>query len=195
MPRPMISQITVPVLVDGREVMTTFDIKDAAAREMIEDLGNAIYWMGVTVTPLTDGSTTNPILIGNEQEQEEVRANVGGMAQYNGEEFIWNGSAWQSVGKNNFGALAFKSSASGSFTPAGTVSQPSVSVDGNTTTTVNSITDVGTLPTMSVSGETLTFSPGTLPTKGSDTTVVTNTGTISVSQPTFTGTSGSVTVS
>lgn len=195
MPRPMISQITVPVLVDGREVMTTFDLKDAYAREMIEDLGNAIYWMGVTVTPLTDGSTTNPILIGNEQEQEEVRANVGGMAQYNGEEFIWNGSAWQSVGKNNFGALAFKSSASGSFTPAGTVSQPSVSVDGNTTTTVNSITDVGTLPTMSVSGETLTFSPGTLPTKGSDTTVVTNTGTISVSQPTFTGTAGSVTVS
>lgn len=195
MPRPMLSQITVPVLVNGEEVMTTFDIKDAAAREMIEALGNAIYWMGVTVTPLTDGSTTNPILIGNEQEQEEVRAKVGGMAQYNGEEFIWNGSAWQSVGKNNFGALAFKSSASGSFTPIGTVSQPSVSVEGNSTTTVNSITNVGTLPTMSVSGETLTLYPGTLPTKGSDTTVVTNTGTISVSQPTFTGTAGSVTVS
>lgn len=195
MPRPMISQITVPVLVNGEEVMTTFDLKDAAAREMIEDLGNAIYWMGVTVTPLTDGSTTNPILIGNEQEQEEVRANVGGMAQYNGEEFIWNGSAWQSVGKNNFGALAFKSSASGSFTPAGTVSQPSVSVEGDSTTTVNSITDVGTLPTMSVSGETLTLTPGTLPTKGADTTVVSNTGTITVSQPTFTGTAGSVTVS
>lgn len=30
----------------------------------------------------------------------------------------------------------------------------------------NSITDVGTLPSMSVSGEVLTFSPGTLPRKG-----------------------------
>lgn len=186
-----ISQITVPVLVDGQEVMTTFNIKDAGARQMISELGNAIYWAGVTTTELTDGATTNPIVING----EDVTARVGAMAQYQGEEFVWNGSAWQSVGKNNFGALAFKSSASGSYTPVGSVSQPSVSVEGDSTTTVNSITDVGTLPTISVSGEVLTLAPGTLPTKGANTTVVTSTGTITVSQPTFTGTAGTVTVS
>lgn len=207
-----ISKITVPVTVDGVVQNTTFEIKDAEARQLIENLGDACYWIGVTTTELTDGSTTNPISVGG----EDVTAKVGGMAQYSGEEFIWNGSAWQSIGKNNFGKLAFQSSASGDYTPAGTVSQPtftgtqgnvsvsgtpagtisvgvgeanytpdgSVSEVGLNTTTVNSITDVGTLPTFSISGETLTFTPGTLPTKGENTTVATG---ISA-QPEFTGT-------
>ena len=50
-------------------------------------------------------------------------------------------------------------------------------------TTVNSITDVGALPSMEVDNETLTFYPGTLPTKGANTTVATAVKT----QPTFTG--------
>ena len=96
--------------------------------------------------------------------------------------------------QNNFGDLAFKSSASGNFTPAGTVSAPTVSVTGNTTGTVNSITAVGTLPSWTVSGTKATFSAGTLPTKGADQTVVTDMGTISADAPTFTGTQGTVTV-
>ena len=65
------------------------------------------------------------------------------------------------------------------------------------TTTVNSITDVGTLPsatmpTYSVSNETLTitagsFNAGTLPTKGFDTTVKTGDAAYQSTQPTFTG--------
>lgn len=179
-----ISKITVPVLVEGSLVNTTFDIKDAGARQLINDLGNAVYWIGVTTNALTDGDTTNPITVNS----ESVTVKVGGMAQYSGEEFVWNGSAWQSIGKNNFGALAFKSSASGNFTPAGSVTSE---ITGGTNTTVNSITAVGTLPSFSVSGETLTYTPGTLPTKGDDTSVVTATGTVS---STFSGTQGSVTV-
>ena len=207
-----ISKITVPVTVEGTVQNVTFEIKDAEARELISSLGDACYWIGVTTTALTDGDTTNPITVGG----ESVTAKVGGMAQYSSEEFVFNGTAWQSIGKNNFGDLAFKSSASGDYTPAGTVSQPTftgtqgnVSVSGTPTgtistgvgeanytpggsvsnveldtTTVNSITDVGTLPTFSVSGETLTFTPGTLPTKGENTTVATGVST----QPTFTGT-------
>lgn len=138
------------------------------------------------------------------------------MAQYSGEEFAFNGTAWQAIGKNNFGDLAFKNSASGDYTPAGTVSQPTftgtqgnISVTGTpsgtistglgnanytpageisnvelSTTTVNSITAVGTLPTFTISGENLTFTPGTLPTKGENTTVATGVST----QPAFTGT-------
>ena len=69
-----------------------------------------------------------------------------------------------------------------SFTPSG-----SISVTLNTTT-VNSITDVGSLPSLSmdVTNEVLSFSwaTGTLPTKGANTTVATGVNTAS-----FTGTS------
>lgn len=188
MANALISQIVIPV--NGTNV--TYDIKDAAARQMISDLGDAVYWIGVTTTALVDDVTTSAVItVGG----ESVTAKKGGMAQYSGEEFVYNGTKWQSIGKNNFGSLAFKNSASGLFTPQGTVSQPTVSVTGGTTGTVNSITSVGTLPSMTVSGETLTFNPGTLPTKGSDQTVVTATGTISVTQPTFSGVEGSVSVS
>lgn len=181
----VISSLTVPVLVNGEIQNVTFDLKDAYARERLTELGSALYWIGVTTTELTDGGTTNPITVNG----ESVTAEVGGMAHYDGTEYVWSGSAWQEIGHANFGALAFKSSAQGSITPAGDVS---VSIgDDAATGTVNSITDVGTLPSCSVSGEVLTFNAGTLPTKGADQTVVTATGTISA---TFTGTEATVTV-
>lgn len=187
MSNPTIKQVQIPNGVGG---FTLYDIVDAGARELIDALGDAIYWIGVTTTVLTDGSTTNPITV----EGESVTAKLGGMAQYDGEEFVWNGSAWQSIGKNNFGALAFANTAVGSFTPAGTISGGSASANNPTTATVNSITAVGTLPSFSVSNEILSLDPGTLPTKGTDQTVLTGIGAITVTDPTFTGTAGTVTV-
>lgn len=191
MPNALISQITIPVTVSGQTINVTYDIKDAYAREMLETLKDAIYWIGVTTTALTDGSTTNPISVNG----EDVTAEQGGMAQYDGEEFVFNGTAWQAIGKNNFGALAFKSQATTNYTPVGDVSKPTVSVTGTTTDTVNSITSVGTLPSMTVTSETLVFNPGTLPVMGVDQTVVSAVGTIDVSKPTFTGTQATITVS
>lgn len=185
-----ISQLTIPVIVGGVETPTTFDIKDATARQLISQLGNAVYWIGVTTTVLTDGDTTNPITV----NATSVTATIGGMAQYDGEEFIWNGSAWQSVGKNNFGSLAFKSSASGSYTPVGTVSAPNITVTGGSSTNVSEVTSVGTLPTYAVSGEVLTLTQGTLPTTQS-TSVVSAVGTITADAPSFTGTPATITVS
>lgn len=185
-----ISQITVPINVEGTITNTTFDIKDAGARELIQSLGDAVYWIGVTTTAITDGDATIPITVNG----ADVTPRTGGMAQYSGEEFVWNGAAWQSVGKNNFGSLAFKSSATGDYTPAGSISGTAVSADATTSTNVNSITNVGTLPSFSVSGETLTFSAGTLPTQGEATSVLTAVGTLTVTDGTFTGTQGSVTV-
>lgn len=181
-----ISKITIPAVVNGEPTTVEYNIKDAAAREAIEALGDSIYWIGVTTTELEDGVTSSATITVN---SESVTASVGGMAQYEGEEFVWNGSTWQSVGKNNFGALAFKSSAATSYTPAGSVS---VEATGGSTATVNSITAVGTLPSFSVSSETLIFDPGTLPTKGSDQSVVSSVGTLSGS---FSGTQASITVS
>ena len=76
-------------------------------------------------------------------------------------------------------------------TAAGTVSKPNVDVT-KSTTTVNSITHVGSLPVLAtqVQDETLTitFGQGSLPTKGNDTTVMTNATAALASAPTFTGT-------
>ena len=265
MPNSVISSITLP---SG----TTYDLKDAYARERIEALSKYTEFLGVTTTALTDGSTTNPITING----ESVTAKKGDIATYQSAEFIWNGTAWQEFGDlGALGDLAYVDTAEATYTPAGTVSQPtftgssvnlnmsisanesgnyqpagtvsqptfsdgavtasgsftpsgSVSVSTNSTTdmtatvapagsgeatytpagsvaaptisvatagsttTVNSITDVGTLPswTGTVSGETLTFawSQGTLPTKGSDTTVKTGDASYEATAPAFTGT-------
>ena len=187
MPNALISTLTVPVEVNGVIQNVTFDIKDAEARSLIAQLGQPLHWLGITTTALTEGDTTNPITVNG----ESVIASAGDIASYNGTEFAWNGSAWQMFGPGNLGTLAYQNSASGNFTPAGTVA---VTEGADTTTTVNSITDVGSLPSFSYDSatEALTFSAGSLPTKGADTTVVTASG---ARTATFSGTQGAVTVS
>ena len=134
-----LSKLTLPVKVNGTVQNVEYTIKDAEARELIEALGHAVYWIGVTTTALTDGATTNPIQVNG----ESVTATIGGMASYGGSEFVWNGTAWQELGKNNFGALAFKSSASGSYTPAGSVN---VTKGNDTKSNVTPFGTAGTLP-------------------------------------------------
>lgn len=214
---------------------TTYDIKDAKARADIEDIQRAISggvrFRGETTTELTDGATTNPITING----NSYTAVSGDLVLYSNKEYLFDGSKWIEMGDLSvLGALAYKNSASASYTPAGTVTQPTFSGNaatvaitatddssgnyqpkgsvsaptitlssGGSTTTVNSITDVGSLPTLTttVSGEKLTirWNAGTLPTKGADTTVKTGDGSYSASAPTFTGTkaqfSGSTTPS
>lgn len=267
-----ISKITLP---SG----TTYNIKDAQARADIANIQTlvtgAMWYAGVTTTALTDGSTTATLVIDGESKTF-TSSDAGAVVIYGEEEFVWNGTKWQEFGSTgSLKALAFKDSASGSYTPSGTVSQPtftgssssvtitatdntsgnyqpkgtvsqptftgssttstgsftpegtvSVSTNATTnktatvspassgtatytpggnvsaptisvatagsTTTVNSITAVGTLPewTGTVSSENLTisWSAGTLPTKGSNTTVKTGDAAYSATAPTFTGT-------
>ena len=228
---------------------TTYNIVDQGARDLIAAMEGGTAWLGVTTTPLTDGATTNPIVI----DGQSVTAKTGSMCAYQSKEFVFNGTAWQEFGDlSTLGSLAYKDAASGSYTPAGSVSKPtftgtegnisasftpagtvskptftgtegnvsasftpagSVSISkGNgtanytpegsvsaptitvtpNTAKVNSITAVGSLPelTMTVESETLTFGwdAGSLPTKGSDTTVVTGIKSATATQPSFTGT-------
>lgn len=108
---------------------------------------------------------------------------------------------------SELGALAFKDNASGTYTPqgnvvinsgsegetnytpAGSVSAPDITLT-KTTATVNSITDIGTLPALSLTvvGENLTISwdAGTLPTKGSNQSVLAD-ASAAASAPTFSG--------
>lgn len=189
-----LSKITLP---NG----TTYNIKDAQARDDIESIRQSIAgglsFLGETTTELSDGATTNPITING----SSITAKKGDLAVYGQKEFLFNGTSWVEMGDLSLlGALAYKSNASGSFTPSGNVSAPTINVDtAGATTTVNSITNVGTLPAFSatVSNEilTLTWDEGTLPTKGENVTVKTGDASYTASTPTFSGTAGTVTVS
>lgn len=183
-----LSKLTLPVNVGGTVQQVEYDLKDAGARELIEQIGHALYWIGVTTDALTDGATTNPITVNG----ESVTAKLGGLASYDGSEFVWNGSAWQELGKNNFGALAFKSSASGDYTPAG---QVNVTQAADTTASVTPFGSAGSLPDayFTVSGETATFNfnAGALPEAGTAVDVVTAAGAVSAA---FVGTQATITV-
>lgn len=297
MPNPLISQVKLP---DN----TVYDLKDAAARSDIaniyELIEGGVNFIGVIADApahqISDGDTTNPVTIKNGASTKSVTATAGDIVFQGTNEFIWDGTAWRAFGEaTGLKAFAFADTGSASYTPAGSVAQPTftgtkVQLSGTTTaagtvdqptftgakvkisgtvtpsgsisgsfsgtgvrlvtgniavpktfstatattenktatvsaagsgdttytpagsvsgtnvtlntTTVNSITAVGTLPTMptctlptaTVSGEVLTFtagsytagSPGTLPTKGSAQTVATSIDTIT--DPSFSGT-------
>ena len=94
---------------------------------------------------------------------------------------------------NQTATVAPVDSGEATYTPAGSVGAPTISISSaGSTDTVYSITDVGTLPalTTSVADETLTisFSQGTLPTKGSAQTVKTGDASYTATAPSFSGT-------
>ncbi len=111
-----ISKITLP---SG----STYDIKDAKARELISSLSGALTYLGTTTTVITDGSAASPITIGD----KSVTPKAGNVVAYGNSEFVWSDteSKWREFGSTgSLKALAFKDSASAAYTPAGTVSQP-----------------------------------------------------------------------
>ena len=175
----------------------TYKIVDEGAREMISELLNFHEWLGITTTPLSEGATTNPITI----DGQSVTAVQGDVATYQNEEFVFSSvGTWQKFGDlSGLGALAYKNTASGSFTPAGTCSGAAVTMSK---ATIKNMTNNGTLPsatmpTFTMNEHTLvitdgTFSAGAVATF-EDKTVATDVD--SVTQPTFTGTQGTVTVS
>ena len=187
MPTTYMSKITLPVDVNGTVTDVEFTVKDQEARDLIAGMGSAITWIGVTTTAISDGDSTNPITING----APVTAVGGNMTAYNGTEYVWDAdtNVWQAFGTGNLGTLAYQNSASATYTPQGSIN---VTLVNQGTTTVNSITDAGELAYFTVSGDTATFHPGTLPTKGTDTTVLTSTGTVSGG---FTGTQATITVS
>lgn len=187
-----ISEITLP---SG----ATYDIKDATARHEINILKGsntgAMHYAGVTTTALADGSNTSPIKINN----ADYMPLNGDVVIYNSLELVWSTSdnKWHEFGSTgSLKGLAFKDSASASYTPTGSVSAPTVEVAVNTAS-VTPISGVGTLPsfTASVANEVLTlgFSAGSLPTKGTAVTVATGIKSASASAPTFTGNAATIT--
>ena len=154
-----ISKITLP---SG----TTYDIKDAHARELIDEMSGYTDFLGVTTTVLTDGATTNPITING----ESVTAKKGNIATYGSAEFIFNGTAWQAFGDlSGLGSLAYKNSASGT-----------VAVPKTYTTTVTPTTTTKYVATSSTGGGSASKGTVTVSKASSGTATYTPEGTISV---------------
>ena len=118
MPNPELDQVQLP---SGN----VYDLCDSAARSRIDALEAYSAYLGVTTTALDDGSTTNPVTIAG----ESVTAKHGEIVNYGSSEFIWNANlttpCWQQFGDlSALGDLAYEDTATGSYTPAGSVSQP-----------------------------------------------------------------------
>ena len=104
-------------------------IKDALARQTIANIKEAIdggtHFLGVTTTALTDGATTSPITINGESVTPSkgdfvIVAKGGDSEPYI--EFIWTGTQWTELGSTgSLKALAYKDTASATYTPEGTV--------------------------------------------------------------------------
>ena len=207
---PYISQITLP---SG----STYDLRDSEARELIEDLqeftSSGIHFRGTTTTELDDGANTNPILLDGEEYTavtgDMVIYGTAGINQEAPREFIYNGTKWTELGSTGaLKALAFKDSASVSYTPAGTVSIPSFTgTAGKATTTY---TPRGSVSTPSFTGTastaTASYKPeGTVSTpnfSGTTATLVVKSATGdstytpagSVAAPSFTGTTATIVI-
>lgn len=194
---------------------TTYDLRDSRVDSIISQ---GTRWVGVTTTPLSDGSATSTIVINGDSHNAEI----GDITSYNDMEFIWNGTVWQEFGSTgSLKALAFKDSVavstvvpatfattftgksatiSVSGTTNGSVSAPAISLKtAGSTDTVTGITGVGTLPsatmpTFTVANDILTitagsFSAGTLPTADTEKTFKTTDAAYESSTPAFTGAS------
>lgn len=179
MANPILYTITMP---NGH----IYDLGDAYARELIKELLNFHEWLGITTTPIEDGDITNPILI-NGVEVTAVAGDVVSRSTDH-EDFVMSSSGvWQSFGHlSGLGALAFKDTASGSYTPQGTISGTTLG-----TKSISQVTNTGTMPTFTVQGTNLVITGGTEPTIES-TTVADGTVT---TEGTFSGTPATITVS
>ena len=189
MANPIIVQIQMP---SGN----VYDIVDQGARDLIKELMNFTEYLGVTTSAVDDGATINPVLING----ESVTAEAGDVVtrSSDSQEFIYSSTGvWQNFGHlSGLGALAFKDSASGSYTPAGSVS---AHFAGTSTTSTGKFTPSGTVtahfagasttstgsytPAGSVSAHfagASTTSTGSITPNGSVSNVVLNTSTVKV---------------
>lgn len=189
-----ISKITLP---SGQ----TYDIKDATARAAI---AGGVAYLGVSTTAITDGGSQKPTIGGT-----AVTPINGNLVIYNQAEFIFSGEygdggTWSEFGDmSNLGDLAYKDSANGSFTPSGSVSQPTfsgtgvrlvtgnISVPSSATFTGSSSTFTGSFTPSGSVDVGLTVGAVTVSPARTGTATYTPEGT--VTQPNFTGSSSTFT--
>ena len=177
---------------------TTYDIKDAVAREALGGLSGAMHWLGFTVTDVaSDNGLHQMVRIDNGDSTTTVYVNpnypnitihdgdlilqpgdvVG--RQADNTEWVFSGTVWQEFGSTgSLKALAFKDTASASYTPAGTNASSSVTLSGGSSGKLVTTTVKG------VSGSTTASKVTNTSSKLSTTTITGTNGTVSASKVT-----------
>lgn len=127
----------------------TFWLKDAQAwadiAEIRELIAGGTHWIDATTTEISDGSTTNPIMV----DGKSYTAQAGDIVSYGNMEYIFSkGGVWREFGSTgSLKALAFKDSASGDYTPAGTNADSAVTFTGQASAAfVNGFNDDAVAP-------------------------------------------------
>lgn len=156
-----------------------YKLVDQGARDLIKELMNFREWLGVTTSAVEDGATINPVIIAG----EEVTAVTGDVVSRSSDnkDFIMSSTGkWQNFGElSGLGSLAFKNYVEATYTPAGTVSQPTFTgteftpagtvsqptFSGSELTSTGSYTPTGTVSNVAVGSKTVKQfkSAGTLP--------------------------------
>ena len=146
-----ISKITLP---SG----TTYNLKDAEARSQIQALtgGDAVVFVGVSETELTDGGNQTPKV-----NNVNITPATGQLFFYGTEQFVWGpDNKWHGLGSlDSLGSLAYKNSASGSYKPEGTISQPTFTGSNSTFTGTFTPNRTVTVTTKTVSNKTAAVIP------------------------------------
>jgi len=164
----------------------TLYIKDTEARESIANIETSItggmHYIGETSTEIVDGSSVSTLTPKSEGSLAKLTDFAAGDIVIYGElEFVWNGSTWHEFGSTgSLKSLAFKDSASGSVTAAGSNAPSAVTFSGSASANfvtgynddaiapsfVEGAFTQGTLPSFTEGA----FSAGTLPSLGEATT-------------------------
>ena len=168
---PQISKIKLP---SG----TVYDLKDATARAQIQAIvgGDAVVFMGVSSTAITDGGNEKPTI-----DNEQKTPAAGWLVFYGSEEFIYGpDSKWHALGDlSSLGSLAYKNSATGNFTPSGSVSTPTFTGSSSTVTvsvtasSSGNYTPAGSITGGAFTGSSTTFTGTFTPSGGVTTTTAT----------------------
>lgn len=123
---------------------------DGSAAVTIEasDLGlaSAMLFLGTTTTTITDGETTNLVML--DGSYKEVKA--GNVVLYGSKEFVWTGSAWEELGNEGSykivqAAVADPSASGTSNTFIATISQDA---NGKITATKKTVAVTNSAPTL-----------------------------------------------
>ena len=121
----------------------------AAVTIAASDLGlaSAMLFLGTTTTAITDGATTNPVVIGGANKT----VTAGNVVLYGSKEFVWTGSAWEELGNEGSykivqAAVADPSASGTSNTFIATISQDT---NGKITATKKTVAVTNSAPTLS----------------------------------------------
>ena len=135
---------------------TTYNIKDAVARQVIENISSPMNFLGVSTSEITDGGEEQPTI-----STEEKTPKVGDVVVYKSAEFVWgpkagdDGNCWYKFGDTtDLGKFAYADTGTASYTPQGNISINNFTPKGEIEVTVG---DVDTTTKAVLTGATAAF--------------------------------------